>query len=164
MKIKKCLRLSVLLIKTICQFQLKLCLFIFIIILTFILDCFSLFISFFLGTGNIQQYLVIVIFFVLYVCVMRNMREKKIGWILTRYEQGRVEYRKNSDTLQRLRCNGFFTIASLQQVHFNGFVATALLQWFFYSLLPMFTNKATIFLDDGLYQKISIRCKGLLLT
>ena len=44
----------------------------------FCLRLFQFTISFFQGTANIKQYLVIVIFFVLYVCVMRTMIEKKI--------------------------------------------------------------------------------------
>ena len=39
-------------------------------------NCFSLILSFVLGTGNIQQYLVSVMFLVLYVCVMRVMIER----------------------------------------------------------------------------------------
>ena len=34
--------------------------------------------------------------------------------------------------------------------------------WFCSSLLSMFTNKAAIFLDDGLYRQISVRCQGVL--
>ena len=46
--------LSVSLIKTICQFEHKLCFFIFSIICTSISDCFSLLFFFFPGTGNIK--------------------------------------------------------------------------------------------------------------
>ena len=36
------------------------------------------------------------------------------------------------------------------------------LQWFSFLPFTMFTNKANIFLDDGLYRKIWTRVQGLL--
>lgn len=50
---------------------------------------------------------------------------------------------------------------NLQWLGNNGFLAMALMQWFLLPRLPMFTDKATIFLGDGLYWKISARCQGL---
>ena len=65
--------------KPIWQFEHKLCFFIFIIIFTSISDCFSLFLSFLPGTGNIKQYLVIVIFFVLYVMMIMIVEKNMAG-------------------------------------------------------------------------------------
>ena len=56
-------------------------------------------------------------------------------------------------SLQWFRCNGFFEMALFQRPHSNGFLS---------SRLTMFANQGPIFLEDGLYQKISARHQGLL--
>lgn len=72
---------------------------------------------------------------------------------------------------RRQFCNGFVTMVSLQWLHCTGFVTMALLSWQqfvavvfdFPVCLCLYTKyKATIFLDDGLYQKISAHPQGLL--
>ena len=65
-------------------------------------------------------------------------------------EQGRVEDKEKTASV----CNGCVAIMTLLQgLRYNSFC----LSW-----SAMFTNKATIFLDDGLYRKISALYQGLL--
>ena len=89
----------------------------------------------------------------LYLCLdmlKTYQRETKFFEFSRETNTEKLEKKKKNEKTTSL-CNGFMLMALLQWLLCNGFR---------FSLSLRFTSKSTIFLDDGLYQKIPTRRQG----